>query len=712
MTVDEHKQSAASSVLLRRLGWSILLVNAFVLGMVAISLQQSHREYEERAEVVLNNLSQMLAQDIGREFEKIDVMLRVAADEIERVQPRGQDSPKLTRFLDNLQGHVPEVLSLRAMDAKGIVRYGRGVDPAAHIDNSDREYFIRQRSDPAAGLVIASPVKARIDKRWVIISSRALRRPDGSFDGVVYCNLEVEHLAKVFSSIDVGQAGSVSLRDTEMRIYARFPIPADADRVYGQPLYVPELRAVIQSGQQATTYVSDHTVDGVERKFAVRKIGGLPLYAVVGRATGEYMQPWRSQAMKLISLALLFSLTTLVAAWQLYRGWRFQMHTTLELAREEEKFHTVADHTYDWEYWEGPDGAILYMSPSCERMTGYSASEFQAEPDLVLRIVHPDDRARLKEHRHDIEHKGDAELDFRILRKDGAIRWIAHVCLAVSGRDGGYQGRRVSNRDITERKQAEASLSQLNAELEQRVAQRTAELETAIYDLENFNYSVSHDLRIPLRAVDNFSALLQQEYGQQLDAEGIRLLQVVRRNTARMAQLIDDMQSFLHAGRMAIVPAEVDVGELVNEVMEEYAPVIDGRDVRLVAGWLPSLQCDRSMLRRILVNLLGNAIKFTLGREHAIIEVGAQAGENETVIFVRDNGAGFDMRYADKLFGVFQRLHGVEEFEGAGIGLAIVKRIVTRMGGRVWAEGRGGEGATVFFSLPAAAAAESAGEAR
>lgn len=698
--MDERDQSAASSLLIWRMVWSIVLVNLFVLGMVAVSLQQSHREYEERAEVVLQNLAQMLALDIGREFEKIDVMLRVAADEFEHTPAKAQDGWKLTRFLDHLQGHVPEIISLRATDANGIVRYGRGVDINAHIDVSDREYFIRQRSDHDAGLVIASPVKARIDKRWVIISSRVLRRPDGAFDGVVYCNLEVEHLAKVFSSIDVGQSGSVSLRDTDMRVFARYPIPAEVDKLYGQSVYVPELQVAMLSGQPDATYLSSNTLDGVERRFAMRKIGNLPLYAVVGRAPKEYMQPWRSQATKLIILALLFSLTTLVAARQLYRGWRFQMHTTFELAREEEKFHTVADHTYDWEYWEGPDGEILYMSPSCERLTGYSLAEFMAEPELITRIAYPEDAQRLKEHRHDIEHRGEAELDFRIVRKDGAVRWIAHVCLAVSGHDGSYRGRRVSNRDITERKQAEASLSQLNAELEQRVAQRTAELEIAIYDLENFNYSVSHDLRIPLRAVDSFSALLQHEHGQQLDAEGIRLLQVVRRNTARMAQLLDDMQAFLHTGRMTLVPEEVDLGELVSEVMEEYATVIDGRDVRLVAVQLPHLNCDRSMLRRVLLNLIGNAIKFTRGREPALIEVGVQAGVNETIIFVKDNGAGFDMRYADKLFGVFQRLHGVDEFEGAGIGLAIVKRIVTRLGGKVWAEGKVGAGATFYFSLP------------
>jgi PAS domain S-box-containing protein len=371
-----------------------------------------------------------------------------------------------------------------------------------------------------------------------------------------------------------------------------------------------------------------------------------------------------------------------------------------ELAREEEKFHTVADYTYDWEYWEGPQYEIIHMSPSCERVTGYSAAEFAAKPDLLLRIVHADDRALLAAHRHDIEFEEDAALDFRIVRRDGELCWIAHVCRPVFGRDGQYMGRRVSNRDITERKQAEAALFKLNAELEQRVQQRTAELETAIYDLENFNYSASHDLRIPLRAVDGFSWILLDEHAQQLDAEGLRLLNVVRENTRKMAQLIDDMQAFSKAGRLQIAPAEIAPEELVHEAMAELKPVTNGRKIALEVKPLPHIFADRPLMLRVMVNLLANAVKFTRSRTTAQIEVGARTEGGETVIYVKDNGVGFDMQFADKLFGVFQRLHGVEEFEGAGIGLAIVKRIIIRHGGQVWAEGKVGGGATFYFSLP------------
>ena len=336
-------------------------------------------------------------------------------------------------------------------------------------------------------------------------------------------------------------------------------------------------------------------------------------------------------------------------------------------------------------------------------MTGYSRAEFLAAPELLSHIVLADDIHLLAEHRHDVEHEDAAAVDFRIVRKDGEIRWIAHACQSVFGRDGQFMGRRISNRDITERKQAEAALFQLNAELERRVAQRTAELETAIYDLENFNYSASHDLRIPLRAINGFSRILLDEHSQQLDAEGMRLLNVVRDNTRKMSQLIDDMQAFSRTGRRAVTPAEIDMVALVREVMEELKPAVAGRKIKLEIGILPDIYADRPMVRWVMLNLLANAIKFTRPKAAALIEVGARTGEKETVFYVKDNGVGFDMKYANMLFGVFQRLHGVEEFEGTGIGLAIVKRIVTRLGGRVWAEGKLNEGAAFYFSIPEAA---------
>jgi light-regulated signal transduction histidine kinase (bacteriophytochrome) len=234
-------------------------------------------------------------------------------------------------------------------------------------------------------------------------------------------------------------------------------------------------------------------------------------------------------------------------------------------------------------------------------------------------------------------------------------------------------------------------------ELETRVLERTAELEAVNKELEGFSYSVSHDLRAPLRAVDGYARMLEEDYAARLDDEGRRLLAVVRNSAGRMGQLIDDLLAFSRLGRQAIARHAVDTAALVREVIAEVRG--DSR-ASIEVGELPPVQGDRALLKQVWLNLIGNAFKYSGKRDAPQLTIGGQADNEKVVYWVRDNGAGFDMRYAAKLFGVFQRLHSQEEFSGTGVGLAIVQRVVTRHGGRVWAEGKPGEGACFSFSLP------------
>lgn len=248
--------------------------------------------------------------------------------------------------------------------------------------------------------------------------------------------------------------------------------------------------------------------------------------------------------------------------------------------------------------------------------------------------------------------------------------------------------------------ESESRLLALNAELEQRVDSRTAQLAAANKDLEGFSYSVSHDLRAPIRAVGGFSALLAEDHQAELSDEARRKVAIIRSEAARMGRLIDDLLAFSRLGRKALDPVDLDMFEMARHVYERLHQADPASKAEFRLGSMPQAHGDRSLFEQVWMNLLANAIKFSAKKEQPVIEVGGITAENENVYFVRDNGAGFDPRYQAKLFGVFQRLHREDDFPGTGVGLALVHRIVTRHGGRVWADGKPGQGATFHFSLP------------
>jgi PAS domain S-box-containing protein len=345
------------------------------------------------------------------------------------------------------------------------------------------------------------------------------------------------------------------------------------------------------------------------------------------------------------------------------------------------------------------EGIITSWNPGAEKMFGYSAAEAIGQPMLML---FP--RERVKEEEEILARiaRGETVEHFETVRvtKSGKLVNVSATISPIRDENGRITGASKIARDITERKQAENEIRRLNIELEGRVIARTAELAAANKELEAFSYSISHDLRAPLRAINGFAGIVLEDFGPQLPGEARGYLERIRNGGRRMGELIDDLLAFSRLGRQAVNRQAVDPAKIVREVLDELKPQQDGRQIEVRIGELPACQGDPALLKQVWVNLISNAIKYTRGREPAVVEIGS-AGKNGGGIcyFVRDNGAGFDMQYANKLFGVFQRLHRADEFEGTGVGLAIVQRIVHRHGGRVWAEAETGRGATFYFTL-------------
>ena len=347
-------------------------------------------------------------------------------------------------------------------------------------------------------------------------------------------------------------------------------------------------------------------------------------------------------------------------------------------------------------YMVDRDGHLLRWNRNAVSTLGHSVDELShMDP---MQFFDPMDRQRVCRRMDEAFDKGRAQFEATLVTKSGAR--TPHFFTAIRTKHNGSPAVIGMGIDISARKEAEEEVKALNRDLENRVARRTAALQAANQELEAFAYSVSHDLRAPLRHINAFAHILQRNIEDKIDEADRSNLEAILAAAQRMDQLINDLLLLSRAGRQELRHVPVNLGELVDLVRAEMAPEQTGREIEWKVGPLPTVEADPSLLRQVFINLIGNAIKYTRPREKARIEVGAEERDGEHVIYIRDNGVGFEAKYAHRLFGVFQRLHTDREFEGTGIGLAIVRRIVSRHGGTVWADGKTGEGATLYFTLP------------
>ncbi len=354
---------------------------------------------------------------------------------------------------------------------------------------------------------------------------------------------------------------------------------------------------------------------------------------------------------------------------------------------------------------QAPNGILLIdpetaqtieFNETAHKQLGYTREEFATLRISDYEVIEkPEETAK---HMQKVIREGSDDFETLHRTKSGEIRNV-HVwakTIRLSERSAFY----TIFQDITDRKRAEEEIQKLNAELETRVVERTSQLEAANKELEAFSYSVSHDLRAPLRAIDGFSRIVVEEYANKLDAEGNRLLNIIRANTQKMDELITDLLALSRFTRNEMQFSRVDMAVLASSIYHEIASPEVQEKISFKVQPLPDAYCDSALMRHVWTNLFSNAIKFTAPKSVRKIEVTGYCENGMNLYSVKDSGVGFDPAYTDKLFGVFQRLHTTAEFEGTGVGLAIVQRIIHRHGGRVWAEGTVGEGATFFFSIP------------
>src|SRR5579859_2622014 len=458
--------------------------------------------------------------------------------------------------------------------------------------------------------------------------------------------------------------------------------------------------------QPAIRFMADESEERVHRRVAARKQGEAEIYELTWRHSDGHAVPTLVSSRPhfdpdghfLGTTAIITDITEQKRA----EGFRTQAEARLRAASSYAR--SLIEASLDPRVTISPDGNITDVNKATEAATGLPRdqlvgrdfSDFFTDPDLA--------RAG---YRQVFAEGSVTDYPLAIRNASGAVMEVLYNASTYRDEAGEVVGVFAAARDVTARKQAETELANYQRHLEDLVAGRTAELaatnlalNAANHELETFAFSVSHDLRAPLRAVDGFSLALQEDYAGKLDVEAQRLIQVIRDSVMKMSGLIDDILEFSRAGRRELAATDINMTGLAQTVLADLAPAMEGRCIAVNVAPLPPASGDREMMKRVWMNLFENAIKFTVRKDNAHFEIGSYPESGDTVYFVKDNGAGFDMNYIDKLFGVFQRLHSPEDFPGTGAGLAIVKRIVSRHGGRVWADGKVGEGATFYYALP------------
>jgi PAS domain S-box-containing protein len=668
-----------------------LLVIALVWAWTWVVIERDQERTVRDATSASANLARVFEEHAVRTLRSADQLLLHEVREYERLGTRFD----LARFFREWQIDREYVVNSVISDQRGITVLS-STDAATPVDLSDREHVKVHANADSGALFISKPVLARVNRHWSLVLTRRINGPEGVYLGVAGLAIDPMYFVNFYGQVKLGPGGNASLIGTDGVIRARW---MDGVGAFGTQIQGGEAFKRLQSAAEGSNFAVAAT-DGVRRLFSYRKVRGYPLIVSVGLAEDAVLADHRERRAGNLYNAAVTSLIVLLAMLGLAFYVRRESIAVGRVRAANAFLDSIVENAPLMLYVkEAGSLRFIRFNKACEALTGLGRDEVLGRgacdllPRAAAAAADAQDRAVLE---------GGVLVEIpeeRLVRRDNSVRYLHTHKLPVFDERGAVRYLLGISKDITHRREQDARLLALNESLELQAR----ELSQANKEMEAFAYSVSHDLRAPVRHIDSFVTILQEQFGAQFDPAASGHLQRISHAALRMGMVIDDLLHYSRTGRVEVMLAEIDLGKLVEEIINELRAAGPARAIRWNVGPLPPVMGDARLLRLAFENLIGNAHKYTGTRETALIEIACERIESgAAVIVVRDNGVGFNQDYAGNLFGMFQRLHRQEEFAGTGIGLANVKRAVMRLGGRVWAEGTVDGGAAFFVALPIA----------
>lgn len=675
-------------------------IGLFAALLVAAAVTQSTLRVAYERDLTIKN-AQTRNSNLAIAFESYAVRIldnaqtvaRFIADQSQRTTRDGLAFAVRDRAANN------KLLSAIAVfDARGDLVASSGQPAAGAVNISATDYFRAHAPDSADHVFVGKPSPSPVTGNMIVPLTCAIRSAQGQLAGVVLVEISPMRLTEFYREATISDGDVLSIVGFDgitraRRNGARYGAGED---VRASPMM--QLRLA----QPVGTYAGHGVVDGQFRHYSYRTLHDYPLLVIVGATEEEILLEHVQRRSRYYGNAALFSLICVVMAGILIFELLRRQRLMSELASREEKIRFVLESSR-LGYWEqdlltGKSN----RSPLHDQLYGHAAPQGDWTIADMLGNVHADDRERVRQAFDRFMQDGvDTSAEFRVTWPDGSVHWLWST--ARLNHDNAGRPVRISGvaLDISERMAAQEQLARMNVVLEERVLERTRELEEANKELDAFANSVSHSLSAPLQVIDALSANLIDRLHARAEPEAQRLLDGIRRNAQNFSSLIEALLTSARASTQVMQPQHLDTVALVQDALGELVTERPKADYEIVVHPLPPAIGDRALVKQLWGALLSNALKFSSKRERPTIEVGGESTGGRATFFVRDNGAGFDMDKADKLFQVFQRLHNGADFPGPGVGLAIAHRIVVRHGGRIWAVSSEQQGATFYFTLTA-----------